>query len=206
MDGTTLALANDRPPGPVADLRRPPAAPPDSRVEMTISPKFPHKPPCRPAHAHSTPERPGRACLDAPPDAATVGGTSVALWMHFRGSIAWLDGSLSTLQSTASPRHDARLASDCAATRCRVGFAPTGFAVKSFSYVFSSHRVLLSRAYLAQSPFQFPDHHSGRRSRLSESESHRHQCSVREANYRRNAKEEISRGNVDSWAMPPERI
>ena len=77
----------------------------------------------------------------------------MALSMSFRGSIAWLDGSLSTLQSTRSPRHDARLASDCAATLCRVGFAPTGFVVKSFNAVFSSHRILLSRAYLAQSPF-----------------------------------------------------
>ena len=48
------------------------------------------------------------------------------------------------------------LASDCAATLCRVGFAPTGFALKSFSYVFSSHRILLSRAFLAQSPSASP--------------------------------------------------
>ena len=52
-------------------------------------------------------------------------------------------------------RHDARLASDCAATLCRVGFAPTGFALKSFSYVFSSHRIFLSRAYLARSPSHY---------------------------------------------------
>jgi len=38
-------------------------------------------------------------------------------------------------KATRLSRRDARLASDCAATLCRVGFAPTGFALKSFSYV-----------------------------------------------------------------------
>lgn len=74
----------------------------------------------------------------------------------FRGSIAWLGGSLSTLQSAGLPRRDARLASGCAATLCRVGFAPTGPALKSFRSVFSSHRFLLSRAYLAQSGVSRP--------------------------------------------------
>jgi hypothetical protein len=37
-----------------------------------------------------------------------------------------------------------------------VGLAPTGSALKSFRFVFSSRRILLSRAYLAQSPFSAP--------------------------------------------------
>ena len=73
--------------------------------------------------------------------------------MDFRGSIAWLDGSLSTLRREGSPQPHARLASDCATTLYRVGFAPTGPAMKSFSFVFSSHCVLLSRASLGAIPF-----------------------------------------------------
>jgi len=53
----------------------------------------------------------------------------------FRGSIAWPGGLLSTLQSAGSSRHDARLASGCAATLCRAGFAPAGSVMKGFSYV-----------------------------------------------------------------------
>ena len=139
-----------------ARLERPPADAAVGSVEMAGSPKFPHRPLCRPAHAPSTPDRPDETHRIAPPDAATGQGTAVALSMDFRGSIAWLDGSLSTLQSTGSPRHDARLASDCAATLYRVGFTPTGPAMKSFSFVLSSHRILLSRACLAQSPFMAP--------------------------------------------------
>jgi hypothetical protein len=123
-------------------------------VEMTGSPKFPHRPSCRPAHAPWTPEEPAGTCLVAPPDAATGGETAVASsMMNFRGSIAWPDDLLSTLQSDGLPRGNARLASQRAATLSGVGFAPTGSVLKSFRSVFSSHRFLLSRAYLAQSRF-----------------------------------------------------
>ena len=97
--------------------------------------------------------RPDDACLDASSDAATGEGTSVALSMPFRGSITWLDqlavyaskcrGSPGTMQDSLHT---------CAATLWWAGFSPAGSALKSFSYVFSSHHILLSRAYLAQSP------------------------------------------------------
>ena len=100
------------PQGQGADLSGHPITPLSS-VEMAGSPKFPHRPSCRPAHAPSTPDRPDEACLNAPSDAATGQGTTVALSMDFRGSIAWLDGLLSTLQSAGA-----------LPTRCKTRFSP----------------------------------------------------------------------------------
>ena len=100
------------------------------------------------------PEEPAGTRQIAPSDPATGWTTAVASSMkNFRGSVAWLTVRCLRFKAPRLSRHDARLASDCAATLCRVGFAPTGFALKSFNAVFSSHRILLSRAYLAQCPF-----------------------------------------------------
>ena len=87
-------------------------------VERAGSPKFPHRPSCRPAHAPSTPDRSDGTRLVAPPNAATGRGTAVALSMDFRGSIAWLDGLLSTLQSA-----------DLAPARCKTRFRVRGYAL-----------------------------------------------------------------------------
>jgi hypothetical protein len=93
-----------------AFFRGHPLVPPSPGGDDRIS-QVPAQTLCRPAHAPSTPDRPDGTCLDAPSDAATGTGTSVALSMTFRGSIAWLGRLLSTLQSAGSPRRDARLAS-----------------------------------------------------------------------------------------------
>ena len=102
--------ADAPPPGLGCFLSRPPAVLLSAGGDNRIS-QVPAQTLCRPAHAPSTPDRPAGTRLDAPADAATGQGTAVALSMDFRGSIAWLDRLLSTLQSAGSPRHHARLAS-----------------------------------------------------------------------------------------------
>jgi len=102
--------ADAPPPGLGCLLSRPPAVPLSAGGEIRIS-QVPAQTRCRPAHAPTTPDRPAGTRLDAPADAATAQGTTVALSMDFRGSIAWLGSLLSTLQSAGSPRREARLAS-----------------------------------------------------------------------------------------------
>ena len=53
-------------------------------------------------------------------------------------------------------RRDARLASDCAATLYRVGFAPTGSAMKSFSFV-SVHIAFSFRELAWRNPPSLPE-------------------------------------------------
>ena len=71
----------------------------------------------------------------------------------FRGSITWLDGLLSTLQSA-----------EALPTRCKTRFRLRGYALsggfrthracyEKFQLCVSSHRILLSRTYLAQSRY-----------------------------------------------------
>ncbi len=110
----------------------------------------------RPAHAPSTPDRPAGTCLVAPSDAATGEGTTVALSMDFRGSIPWLDDSLSTLQRDALA--PARCKTRFAPARLRSGgrsFAPAGFAMKGFSYV-SVHMAFSFRELTWRNPLFLP--------------------------------------------------
>ena len=99
------------------------------------------------------PGRIGLACDNAQPDTARALTTTMASSIrNFRGSITSLDDLRSTLQGAGLPRPLARLASRCAATLCRMEFAPLGSAVNGFSYMSASHNVLLSRAYLDARP------------------------------------------------------
>ena len=70
-----------------------------------------------PSHS-PTPQRPDRTCVNAPPDLATATGTSVTLSMTFRGSIAWLNGSLSTLKNA-----------EALPTRCKTRFRVRVYAL-----------------------------------------------------------------------------
>lgn len=112
--------------------------------------------PCRRAHAPATPEEPGGACLDAPPGAATVRGTSVAS----STGLSRLDRMARRLAVYASSyRLPVTTQDSLPAARLRFagrGFHPPGLRMKGFSYVSVSHVILLSRACLAQSPYLCP--------------------------------------------------
>ena len=75
------------------------------------------------------------------------------LQLDFRGSIAWLDDSLSTLRTgTFPPGTQDSLPAAWLRSAGR-GLHPLGLLKKGFSYVSESHIILLSRACLAQSRF-----------------------------------------------------
>jgi hypothetical protein len=72
----------------------------DRSVEEAGSPKFPHRPSCRPAHAPSTPDRPHGTCLDAPMRRGHGYGNS-------RGSVDGLFGAQSHGWAARCPRFKA---------------------------------------------------------------------------------------------------
>ena len=81
-------------------------------VEMAGAPKFPQNP-CRHAQAPSTPEESGGTRLGIRPTRPRLRERPGLLRGFFRGSIAWLDGWLSTLRSVRLPAPHARLACGC---------------------------------------------------------------------------------------------
>ena len=121
-----------------------PSAAEKKSVEMTGSPKFPRNPLHRHAHAPSTPEEPNGTRLCAPSNTAADQGTTAASSTDFRGSIAWLSGSLSTLRSSGLPRSHARLACGCWLNSAARESHPPGFTER-FQLCFSNHIASSSR-------------------------------------------------------------
>jgi len=122
------------------------------RGEQRIS-QVPAQTLCRPAHAPSTPEDPDPTRLDAGSDAARGQATALASSMgNFRGSIAWLDRLLSTLQSAKSSRRDARLASHLRGYALVGGICTRRVCCERFQLYVSFTYILLSRVYLDAMP------------------------------------------------------
>src|SRR5947209_5628399 len=78
------------------------------------------------------------------------------LQLDFRGSIAWLDDSLSTLRAAGCPAFTQDSLPAAWLRSAGWGLHPLGFPRKGFSYVSVSHIILLSRTCLAQSRFLCP--------------------------------------------------
>src|SRR5690348_2088318 len=94
---------------------------------------------------------PAPLALIAVPDTATGTGTSMASSRDFRGSIAWLFGSPSTLRTGTLPSGTQDSLPAAWLRSAGWGLHPLGLTRKGFSYVSVSHIILLSRACLAQS-------------------------------------------------------
>ena len=75
------------------------------------------------------------------------------LRLDFRGSIAWLGDSLSTLRAGTLPPGTQDSLPAAWLRSAGWGLHPLGLTRKGFSYVSGSHIILLSRACLAQSRF-----------------------------------------------------
>ena len=113
--------------------------------------QVPAKPPCRHAHAPSTPEELNRTRLRVPFGTAADQGTTAASSTDFRGSIAWLSGSLSTLRSSGLPRSHARLACGCWLNSAARESHPPGFTER-FQLCFSNHIASSSRELAWRNP------------------------------------------------------